>query len=136
MRFEGNRLRAILAYQTQPVVVRDGFGRPEVEYEDPRAALAIIRRSNYYGVGHAKRIRFIQPDSVQDRIVPWGVEVDFGGPSGAGFQYISVRAGTPRRRVSGAKLSSKVVRPGRLTNPAIVVVDAPLEDPMAHIGFA
>jgi hypothetical protein len=118
MRFEGNRLRAILAYQTQPVVVRDGFGRPEVEYADPRAALAIIRRGNYYGVGNAKRIRFIQPDSVQDQIVPWGVEVDFGGPSGAGFQYISVRAGTPRRRVSGAKLN-KVVRPGRLTKPLL-----------------
>ena len=56
MRFEGDQLRAILAYQVEPVVVRDGFGRTEVEYENPRAALAVLRRGNYYGVGHAKRM--------------------------------------------------------------------------------
>ena len=134
MRFEGDRLRAILAYQTQPVVVRDGFGRLEVEYKDPRAALAILRRSNYYGVGHAKRIRFVQPNCVEDRIVPWGAEVDFGAPYGAGFQYISVRTGRPKQRVSGAN-RSKFVRPSRLTKPAMVVVDAPMEDLTAHIGF-
>jgi hypothetical protein len=134
MRFEGDQLRAILAYQTDPVVVRDGFGRPEVEYENPRAALSILRRGIYYGVGHRKRIRFIQPDSVEDRVAPWGTEVDFGAPRGAGSHYISVRTGTPKRRVSGAK-SIKVVKPGRLTRTAMSMVDAPSEDPTAHIGF-
>ena len=134
MRFEGDRLRAILAYQTEPVIVRDGFGRLEVEYENPRAVLTILRRGNYYGVGHGQRIRFVQPDCVEDRVVPWGTEVDFGAPSGAGFQYISVRAGRPIQRRSGAK-HSKVVRPGRLTKPAMTVVDAPSEDPKRRIGF-
>ena len=128
MRFEGDQLRAILAYQTEPVVVRDGFGRPEVEYADPRAALAVLRRGNYYGVGHAKRIRFVQPDSVEDRVVPWGAEVDFGAPCGAGFQYVSVRTGRPKQRVNGAK-RSKFVRPSRLTKSSMTVVDAPSEGP-------
>jgi hypothetical protein len=120
MRFEGDHLRAILAYQTEPVVIRDGFGRPEVEYENPRAALAVLRRGNYYGIGHTKRIRFVQPDSVEDRVVPWGAEVDFGAPCGAGFHYTSVRTGGPKQRVSGAK-RSKFVRPGRLMKPSMGV---------------
>jgi hypothetical protein len=124
MRFLGDRLRAILAYQTEPVMVRDGFGQPEVEYENPRAAVAILRRGNYHGVGNAKRIRFLQPESMEDRVVPWGTEIDFGAPSGAGFQYISVGTGNPKQRRRGAR-HSRVLRPGRLTKPAATVVDAP-----------
>jgi hypothetical protein len=124
MRFDGDQLRAILAYQSEPVLIRDGFGRPEVEYAHPMAALAILRRGNYHGVGHAKRIRFIQPDSVQDRVIPWGAEADFGAPRGAGFQYIGVRAGAPRRRVNGAS-SNKIVKPTLLVKPSPTVVDAP-----------
>ena len=124
MRYEGQQLRNILEHQTEPVVVRDRFGRTEVEYDNPRAALAVLRRGNYYGVGHAKRIRFVQPDSVEDRVVPWGAEVDFGAPCGAGLQYVSVRRGKPKLRVRGAK-RTKFVRPSRLTKPSMNVVEAP-----------
>jgi|SRR5580704_3316012 hypothetical protein len=120
MRFEGDQLRAILAYQTEPVMVRDGFGRPEVEYENARAALPVLRRGTYYGVGHAKRIHFIQPYSVEDRVIPWGAEVDFGAPCGAGFQYVGVRTGRPKQRVNGAK-RSKVVKPSLLTKSSIAI---------------
>jgi hypothetical protein len=134
MRFAGDRLRAVLAYQTESVVIRDGFGRPEVEYQNPRDALASLRRGNYHGVGNSRRIRFLQPESVEDRVVPWGAEVDFGAPLGTGFQYISVRAGTPKRRRGGKGHHTKILRPGRLTKPAMTVVDAPSEDPKRRIG--
>jgi hypothetical protein len=132
MRFDGGRLRAILAYQTEPVVVRNGFGRPEVEYENPRAALAVLRRGSYYGVGHAKRIRFLQPVSVEDRVVPWGAELDFEAPSGAGFQYLTRRGTTPllprvqapMRRAQGGRRNS-TINSGSLTRSAVAVVEAP-----------
>jgi len=83
MRFEGDQLRAILAYQTEPVQVRNGYGQREVIYADARAALGILRRANYYGIGHKKRIRFIQADGVAEQIVPWGAEVVNTVPKGA-----------------------------------------------------
>ena len=113
MRFEGDRLRAILAYQRAPVAVRDEFVRVEVEYQDARAALSVLRRGQYYGIGHAKRIRFVQPESSAVKVVPWGAELDFGPPAGAGSHYISGRAGRTKHRARGAK-QSKVLMPFRM----------------------
>ena len=83
MRFEGDQLRAILAYQIEPVQVRNGFGRIETTYENPKGALSILRRASYYGIGHKKRIRFIQADGVAEQVVPWGAELVSTVPKGA-----------------------------------------------------
>jgi len=89
MRFEGDRLRDILADQSEPVQVRDGYGGFEIEYRDPRAALPLLDRGKYYGVGNKKRIRYVQADGVAERVEPWGTKLDTSAPKGAVAPHIT-----------------------------------------------
>jgi hypothetical protein len=88
MIFRGNELRAILASQTEPVNVRNGYGYIEARYQRPQAALSILRRGDYCGIGHNKRIRFIQPESMEDQVMPWGADLDFSAPKGARAEIV------------------------------------------------
>jgi hypothetical protein len=122
MRFEGDRLRSILSCQTDPVAVRDAFGRLETEYRNPGAALALLNRGDYYGIGSARRIRFVQAASAEGRVVPWGAELDFAAPAGAEAHYITVRRGSPARKVAGAS-RVRTVKPGQLApGPALCTI--------------
>jgi hypothetical protein len=83
MIFEGDKLRSIIMSQTEPIQVRDSFGNIEVEYERAGAALSILCRGHYYGIGNKNRIRFIRPKSIEDRVIPWAAELEFCAPKGA-----------------------------------------------------
>ena len=83
MIFEGAQLRSIIMFQTKPIQVRDSFGNIEIEYQRARAALTVLCRGRYYGVGNRKWIRFIQPERIEDRVIPWAAELEFGVPKGA-----------------------------------------------------
>jgi hypothetical protein len=78
MKFDGERLQAVLQNQTRAVVVRDHCGRVEAVYQDARRALDIITRGAYYGIGNRKRIWYIQPQTADDQVVPWGTNLELG----------------------------------------------------------
>ena len=59
MRFDGERLYAILENQVQPVQVLDHCGRVMGVFQDARRALTILCRGTYYGVASRNRIRYI-----------------------------------------------------------------------------
>src|SRR5690242_6483519 len=61
MRFEGDELIEILTHQTESVRILDEYGRLEIEYRCASAACGLVRRGNYHGFGHRKRIRVIRP---------------------------------------------------------------------------
>src|ERR1039457_3431534 len=83
MIFEGEQLQDILMRQPEAVQVRDGFGRIEIEYQRASAAISILRRGKYTGTGNKKRIWFIQAESMEDQVTPWGAGIDFRPPKGA-----------------------------------------------------
>ena len=83
MRFEGEQLRNILMRQSAPVQVLDRFGRVQIEYRRPSAAVSLLRLVEYTGTGTKQRIRFIQPESAEEQVTPWGADIDFAPPKGA-----------------------------------------------------
>lgn len=98
MIFAGEQLRDILMSQADPVQVRDRFGRVEIEYQRASVVISILRQGNYSGIGNKRRIRYIQPDSWDDRVTPWGAEIDFRPPKGACPDIVQ-----PNRTSRGAK---------------------------------
>jgi hypothetical protein len=82
MIFEGDKLRSIIVSQTEPIQVRYSFGKIKVEYQRASAALSILCRGRYYGSGNKNRIRFIQPGSIEDRVIPWAAEREYSCSEG------------------------------------------------------
>ena len=76
MRYTGSELQMILRRQRDPVEILDANGRRQVVYQDPRRAADLLSRGIYYGVGNAKRIRYIRLESVSIGSVPWGADLD------------------------------------------------------------
>lgn len=83
MTFKGDKLRRIIMSQTEPIQVRDTFGNIEIEYQRASAALNILLRGRYYGIGSKNRIRFICPESIEDQVIPWAAKLEFRAPKGA-----------------------------------------------------
>jgi hypothetical protein len=73
--FEGGRLITILAEQQEAVDVRHPKGHVEVRYSRAIDAVRLVRNGGYFGVGHGKRIKYIQPYNEEARIEPWGVDL-------------------------------------------------------------
>jgi hypothetical protein len=92
MRFDGERLLSILENQVHPVQVRDHCGRLEGVYQDARRAISILLLGKYYGVGSRTRIRFIQAETADDRVIPWGTNLELGALTRAHGQRISRKA--------------------------------------------
>jgi hypothetical protein len=78
MRYTGSELRMILRRQRDPVEILDANGRRQVVYQDQRRAADLVSRGIYYGVGNAKRIRFIRLESGSTESAPWGADLDLG----------------------------------------------------------
>src|SRR5438477_7168063 len=74
-KFEGAALEGILANQREPVQVRHPRGHLEVEYARARDTIRLIQDGGYFGIGHRKRIRYVQPYSIEARKEPWGKDV-------------------------------------------------------------
>jgi hypothetical protein len=83
MIFEGEQLQDILMRQSEPVQIRDRFGHTEIEYQRASAAIGILQRGKYIGTGNKKRIWFLQAESSEDQVTPWGAQLDFRPPKGA-----------------------------------------------------
>lgn len=60
MQFHGSQLNTIIAKQTVPVDVNDSQGFRCVTLQ-PAAALDLVARGEYVGIGHKRRIRYIRP---------------------------------------------------------------------------
>ena len=78
MRYTGSELQMILRRQRDPVEILDANGRCQVVYQDPRRAAALVSRGIYYGVGNAKRIRYMRLKSASIASAPWGADLDLG----------------------------------------------------------
>ena len=78
MRYTGSELQMILRRQRDPVEILDENGRRQVVYQDPRRAADLLSRGIYYGVGNAKRIRYIRLESASIASAPWGADLDLG----------------------------------------------------------
>jgi hypothetical protein len=73
--FEGDQLEAILASQTEPVQIRHPKGHVEIRYARASDAIPLVRDGGYFGVGHRKRIKYVQPYSIDARKEPWGKDL-------------------------------------------------------------
>lgn len=72
--FEDAQLVAILAKQREPVQVRHPRGHVEIHCARASDAVRLVRDGGYVGVGHRKRIRYVQPYTIEARKEPWATD--------------------------------------------------------------
>lgn len=72
MTIEGAQLVDILSSQSEPVQVRHPKGHVEIQYRRASDAVRLVQDGGYFGIGSRKRIRYVQPYSIEARQEPWG----------------------------------------------------------------
>ena len=91
--FEGAQLQSILASQREPVQVCHPKGHVEVQYTRASDAIRLVAQGGYFGVGHRRRIRYIQPYSMEARVEPWCAGFNLSALTGRGFLHASTVRG-------------------------------------------
>jgi hypothetical protein len=96
-------------------------------------------RGNYYGIGNKKRIRFIQPESIEDRVIPWAAELEFCAPKGVHAEQVNRnRTRTGAKRWKPRPDKSRSGKPGSVSQlrigPAHTKAFGTFHDGQSRIG--